>query len=262
MSICYGLDDIIDAAFDVSHIGTKSPHYRNKRSCQHASQGCPSGFDAYAVLESMLTSVEENWEASPRRRKAGPSKQNWRWEKQTFLAEHNKSKEKILEKRIVQLSEEEWVNQVPTASGLYDSGRDKKRSVDLAHSVGDRSFELIELKVGSDNPLIATAEIIQYAVLYLFARLHYPRDHLMSKPLLQAEAIGLRVLAPREFYSGFDLRWLVPAFNAALNNISKEHGITLKMDFDFLWFASSFSMPRNAAETRSMLAGVTPVPTK
>jgi hypothetical protein len=169
MSICDGLDDIIDNAFDVADIGASSPHYQHKSSCLRLSKGRPKAFDASTLLESMLARVEQNWDTSPRRRRADPSEQNWRWEKQMDIADRNPSKEKRLEKRIAQLTGDDWVNQVPTASGLYESTRDRHRNVDLARRIGNRAFELIELKVDSGNPLLATAEILQYAVLLLAA---------------------------------------------------------------------------------------------
>lgn len=259
MSICDGLDEIIDAAFGVSHIGTRSPHYRNKSSCRHVSEQGPDEFDANALLDSMLSRVEENWETSSHRREVGPSEQNWRWKKQTFLAEQNQSKEKILEKQIIRLTGNDWVNQVPTASGLYDATSDKHRNVDLAHRVSDRRFELMELKVDSDHPLTATSEILQYAVLYLFARMNYPQEHLKTKSLLQARSISLRVLAPRDFYRGYDFAWMVPAFNTALGGLLQHKNVALEMDFGFLWFPPSFHWPWNDGEIRSALRAVTSV---
>ena len=259
MSICDGIDDIIDNAFGVADIGSSSPHYQHKRSCLRLSKGCPTGFDASALLESMLTRVQQNWDRSPRRRRADPSDQNWRWEKQTEIADRNQSKEKRLEKRIAQLTGDDWVNQVPTASGLYESNRDRHRNVDLARRIGDRAFELIELKVDSGNPLLATAEILQYAVLYLFARLHYPPHQIAAKQLLQADAIGLRVLAPHKFYAGYDLGWMVPAFDTALRSFSSTNAVAVELSFQFLSFPPSFSWPGDDEGIREALPAVTPV---
>ena len=259
MSICSGVDDIIDDAFGISHIGKSSPHYRHKGSCLLLNGTPPVGFNASVLLESMLSQVEANWVVSPRRRTDDPSEKNWRWEKQTQIAEENESKEKILEKRIAQLTGGDWVNQVPTASGLFDSTSDRHRNVDLARKVGDRAFDLIELKVDSGNPLLAIAEILQYAVLYLFARLHYPIAQIASKQLLQGSVIGLRVLAPHGFYAGYALGWMVPAFNTALMSFTGGRGLPLEMNLDFLSFERSFCWPWTDEAIKRALTAITPV---
>ena len=102
---------------------------------------------------------------------------------------------------------------------------------------------LIELKVDSDTPLKAAIEIIQYAVFYIFSRLHYPSDMLDSKALLLAKTIQLRVLAPQTYYEDYNLAWMVPSLNTALTKFLSEKKLQIQMDFNFLWFPSTFVWP-------------------
>src|SRR5690349_862298 len=129
MSICDGIPEIIQA-----HTAGPNP-------------------DIGALLEAMLARVEANWAVSPNRL-AGkrPSAQNWRFQSMLGIAAHNQSPEKTLEKAIARLVQHDgWVNQVPTASGLFQASRDKSRNIDLVRRVAARSYEFIELKVHSDT---------------------------------------------------------------------------------------------------------------
>lgn len=259
MSIYEGIDDIIDSALGLSDIGSRSPHYNHKRSCLRLSTGPPSGFDTLHLLKSMLSRLERNWTNSPRRRRAEPSDKNWHWKKQLTISAQNRSPEKTLEKRIVQLTGAEWVNQIPTASGLYAASRDRQRNVDLVQQIDDGRYQLIELKVDSDTPLKAAIEITQYAVFYVFARLHYSAHQQAAKKLLRAKTLHLRVLAPRPYYAGYHLGWLVPALNKGLAVFPLEYGLPLQMDFDFLWFPPTFVWPCSDEESLAAVRAISPV---
>jgi|SRR5258705_13590783 len=85
----------------------------------------------------------------------------------------NLSPEKTLEKAIVNATHN-WVNQIPVASGLlkdYDEGH---TCIDLGHCVSPGHYELLELKVGAsaETPLRAAFQIMNYGLLYCFARIH------------------------------------------------------------------------------------------
>ena len=60
-----------------------------------------------------------------------------------------------------------WFNQCPTASGISDSPRDRRRNVDLVHwSAPIGHARLIELKWRSDNALDAVRQIVGYGAAY------------------------------------------------------------------------------------------------
>src|SRR6266849_5979383 len=87
-----------------------------------------------------------------------PSPANWRFEPQLHIAEHNKSAEKILEKAIARVLPG-WVNQVPTASGLASSRRDRHRNIDLVHRIDPRPGKLLNLTNSAQKRAQATVSI-------------------------------------------------------------------------------------------------------
>jgi hypothetical protein len=126
-------------------------------------------------------------------------------------------------------------------------GADRRRSIDLVHKCGDKTYEFIELKLASDTPLYAAMEILKYGVLYIFCR----QDERVSRyihihekeNLLQAESIHLRVLAPARYYEKYDLAWLETSINSGLDNFLTQRRFAFKMDFKFeiLWLIPSRS---------------------
>lgn len=243
MSICNGIDEIIDRHFKITDIG-KPPHYQRKSSCLHlSSEGQPDGFDSEQMFFEMLGCLEKNWAISPRRTYANPSDENWRFQKQLHISKKNTSQEKILEKEIAKIASENWVNQVPTASGLWDRKSDKHRNIDLVHRLVPKQYEFIELKVASDNPLKAAMEILLYGILYILSRIHYDTEQKQTKELLQAETIHLRILAPFEFYNEYNLGWLETTLNSGLKSfISNIDKVKCDMDFQFETFPEDFDV--------------------
>jgi hypothetical protein len=231
-SIFEGIDEYIDTALDVRHIGTKAPHYARKRSALIASR--PDSFDCAALLRKMAERIEKNWAAALHRT---ASAENWRWEKKTYRSDRNTSKEKILEKRIATQTDLTWVNQIPTTSGLLNSTEGKLRSIDLAHQISVAKYEFIELKWGSDTPLFAAFEILKYGLLYLFSRQHAVElGYLLEeKPLLRADAVALIVLAPSGYYGQYlsQTKWLGEELNAALNYYNPCSPLGVRMTFRF-----------------------------
>lgn len=238
MSICKGIDEIIDEQFKevINDVGS-SPHYKHKKSCQLLLKQ-PSNFDSYHLIANMLLCVERNWKVSKRR----PSKENWRFEKVEYInQEKNKSKEKLLEKKIAFITSREWANQVPTASGLINGRNDKLRNIDLVFRKQKNEFEFIELKVSSDTPLSAAMEVLHYAVLYVFARLYYTPEEQNANELLKASKIHLAVLAPYEYYVNCNLKWLEEALNKGIGAFVKTQPFKLEMDFQFKVFPEDFN---------------------
>ena len=238
MSICKGIDGIIDQHLGVTDVG-KSPHYDHKTSCLRL-RAKPPQLNPEHMIEAMLSCIESNWRESPRRQYAGPSLENWRFEKKMNMADHNVSIETTLERTIAKTTNHDWVNQVPTASGLWDGSSDKHRNIDLVHRLGPKQYEFIELKVESDTPLKAAVESLIYGVLYISARLQYPAEYRQTRSLLQAEEIHLCVLAPRSYYDRYHLKWLVPEFNTGLQSVLMKRSLNLKMSFRFDAFPSDF----------------------
>jgi hypothetical protein len=235
MSICNGIDNLIRYHLSLSRL------------------------DAKDLLKAMLICLEANWTISPRRL-AGkrPSVQNWRFQPKLTIAAHNESPEKTLEKAIVNNPHlVGWVNQVPTASGLFDQHSDKHRNVDLVRRLEPRRYEFIELKVGSDTPHYAALEILLYAALYIFSRLHYTEAEKQAQELLQAEMIHLRVLAPQAYYrSGVNLGELTLPLNEGLQAIIKTRNLDWQMDFKFLVFPPTFIWPCDQETLRRAVAEI------
>lgn len=174
--------------------------------CAEIETGPAGGIDAPKLLEAAYQRLVLNLQMSPRFLTSGPSAENWRFSKQLGDSPDNKSPEVTHERAIARLTGVEWANQIPAASGLWNSTADKRRAVDLVHRREDGCFELIELKVESDTPLRAAVEVIQYGLLYALARAHYGERERASKELLQAKIVHLRVLAPSEYYVPYQLR--------------------------------------------------------
>ena len=143
-SILARVDDVIDEALGLKDSRFK---YKHKKACQLLSEGIGPAFDAKALIGNILAQVKRN-----RDQTRLPSDKNWRWEKHLEIDSDNRSPEVKLERQIVRSSGNDWVNQVPVASGLAGSG-DRRRAIDLVHRCGNGWYEFIELKVGSDTPL-------------------------------------------------------------------------------------------------------------
>ena len=191
-----------------------------------------------ALIDEIHRKIEANWSISNYHK---GSEENWRFEKQTNISDENLSPEVKIERAIVNIPEQVWAdapywaNQVPTASGLVHPNADRSRKIDLVHKRGDRAYEFIELKVGSDTPLYAAMEILKYGVLYVFAR---EREEIFSSAkkgheLLRAEKILLKVLAPATYYAEYDLSWLENCIKTGLDKFLTQRKIKLEMDFEF-----------------------------
>lgn len=237
MSICAGLPEIIQA-----HLGAPV-------------------VDIAALLRAMIQQIEANWSASPRRLKGQrPSPQNWRFRPMPGIAAHNQSPEKTLEKAIVNTAADaQWVNQVPTASGLYEGHRDRHRNIDLVRRLAPGEYDFVELKVGSDTPAYAAMEVLQYAALYTFARRRYAEQERTQHELLQAHAIHLRVLAPLPFYRKERVDGLETTISDGLAAFCATESLAWTLDFAFLAFPPGFVWPCGAEELQAALRGIQPM---
>ena len=250
-SVLNGVCAIVDKALGLRPIGGKgigkAPHYRHRKSCLRLSREPPTDFDAKAaktLISEIYETVKSNFNEDRRR-----STENWCLP--TNPAKKGDGNEKNREKNIEVKLEREiittsggWFNQVPTASGLVNGHADKRASIDLVHRCeDDGSYEFIELKVTSNTPLYAAMEILQYGVLYIFARMNQQMySAAADKTLLKAATIRLKVLAPCGYYEGCKLDWLENGINEGLNCFIKANHCGFSMNFKFEAFPSYFSV--------------------
>jgi hypothetical protein len=224
-SILVGADDVINSALRLS---TK---YEHKETCQLLSKGPEPQFDVEKLIHSLLVLITNNWDKRESR-----SAENWRLvPKNINFSKDSKSLEVILERLIARTPDPKWVNQVPVASGLTESGGGR-RAIDLVHQCGDRQYEFIELKINEDagSPLFAAMEILQYGVLYIFSRENADTlGYDVGKGLLGASEIHLKVLAPSEYYKDYELSWLDKSINRGLEGFLRQPERGFKMDFKF-----------------------------
>lgn len=207
-----------------------SPFKYEHPKCQLLLKGSEADFKGEELIRKILDQVESNWHGG----KSRSNNQNWRWKKNPDIDPKNPSQEVILERWIVRTTDNDWVNQVPVAAGVTSSAGGR-RAIDLVHRCGDKCYEFIELKVnpGGGTPLFAAFEILQYGVLYIFSRENAPKLEYEQTGMLEAAEIHLKVLAPVNYYRGYDLSWLEKIINSGLANflVQGEHGF--KMDFKF-----------------------------
>ena len=168
------------------------------------------------------------------------SKELWKWRTKTVIADRNSSEEKIMEKAAARdLPTESWANQIVTASGLSHNRGDGHRNIDLVNRTGPNRFRFIELKIDSNNPVYAAVELLEYALLYWWARQHpeMQRKDGEDKGLLSATHIDMEILAPRKFYTGYDfisLRNFADVLTISFNRLTRGQ---LTVRFKFAFFA-------------------------
>jgi hypothetical protein len=223
-------EQIVDSwlGLDESFPGTP-PKFAHKTTLNRLNAAPPKSLDGLALVKRLDKRIEANWDASQKKGPRLPSQENWRWKKMPYISEGSTSEEKTLEKAIANITNDDWVNQVPTSSGLVDPG-DTHCNIDLVERHGT-NFSFIELKVKSNTPLFAAIECVLYGVVYAFTRRKLTQLDFSAekKPMLAATHIDLVVLAPRPYFEGWDLQWL----NDSLSSGLREYSRTLDYTFDF-----------------------------
>lgn len=231
----------------------KPTGFGHKTNCLRLSgDTAPDFFSAERLIAEMFGRIENN--ILDREDKREPSDANWDFSLrdkadpkagQTGKDKKSEKPEVTLERAIIQAqrktyqnTKDRWTYQMPVATGLFGSGIDKSSNIDLVRKQSDGVFDLIELKIGSNNPLYATVEILQYGLAYAASRqlaqkIVYDTGRL---EILRAKQIHLCVLAPRKFYElrktpRYNFRWLEEGLNNALLQFSEKHGY--KMSFKF-----------------------------
>lgn len=159
------------------------------------------------------------------------------------------------------LCADRWFNQLAAAAGLVGSAEGRRRAVDLVERVGDGEYRFIELKIASNTPLAAAVEVLEYGLLFAFARKHSKTLPLSKAALgvLSANALQLRVLAPTSYYDkhdgGRNLGWLETEFSESFGRFAQDAGF--KADFRFLRFHNDFSWDAiEAAKDESLCAKI------
>ncbi len=175
-----------------------------------------------------------------------PSRENWRHERRTEIADQNKSPEVVLERAIVTLAElgdlPGWYNQIPVASGLVDGRSDKRAALDLARVDGGTA-ELIELKWASDTPLFALFEVLRYGLALLLSRQNAASFGYLGRPLIDAKELSLVVLAPSQYYANCNLAGFAEVVNSGLCNLTRQHSDFPPMGLAFMSFPAGFELP-------------------
>jgi hypothetical protein len=233
MSILRGVGTLTDRWLGIEPIG-RAPHYRHKTAALSLSNKALDEQKTPWFFRACLSQIDTNWMAARKAGLANPSKQNWRWKRHPVIQDENRSPEIILERRIVSCCGPDWSNQMPTASGLAGTHSDKRGAVDLVQRITPTEYSFIELKVDSDNPLYAAVEVLIYGLLFVWSKrnleaLEYDPS---VQPVLSAERIHLKVLAPGAFYDGYQLGEFGNSLDRCLALFSKESD--LDMDFCFL----------------------------
>jgi hypothetical protein len=153
----------------------------------------------------------------------------------------------LLEKEIVRAYKEsrrkDWSNQVPVASGLINATSYRRKAVDLVHQRAEAAFDLIELKVASNNPLYAAMEILENGLVWLLSRQNKAALGYIGNPIIEANDLRLVVLAPERFYE-LDKHLDRPdpriahqigkPLDRGLAALGKRHGVTLAFQFQVL----------------------------
>lgn len=190
-------------------------------------------FNGRQLVASIFETIRQNYLASNATANKDRSKQNWRWHSlQPQIAPHNRSPEVVIERAIAaacaDLHRTDWANQIPVASGLVEGAGDGRRAIDLVRRHDENHFELIELKIASDNPLYASVEIVGYACLWHLARIDRPRR---SSALLDAERIDLTVLAPEAYYAQYPVAEIESSFDEGVRALGMGMGVAMSFGF-------------------------------
>ncbi|MFI5056742.1 MAG: hypothetical protein ACHQLQ_01020 [Candidatus Acidiferrales bacterium] len=207
-------------------------------------------FNGPKVVKDLDDQIADNYQRLMEMGRARSSSENWRWYANSdYDRAKNRSLETIVEREIIGLTQAlgTWANQVPVNSGISE-GNNQPSHIDLVHRTTERSFELIELKIESDDPYKAALQILRYGLTYrLFRRvptLSRSTQHPLTKELFEASRIHLRVLAPAEYYRREKPETIEPAICEGFEHLLKDE--KWKMDFAFVQFPDWFQP--NSAE--------------
>ena len=233
-SILDGTDSIINNALGILS-GGRALSWHDKASA-HCLGSTPTGDGAVQFVAAVIDRISRNWGGALR-----GSGQNWRW--CPVVDQHVQGGEVGLQKSIVKHCGPQWVNAIPTASGLLPAPcEERQRNIDLGFMRNENECELIELKLadGHQYPLSAAVQLLQYACLYLHARQNAERMATVRNAFLMGvRVVHFQVLSFRPFYTGFELRRLEQTLHDGLSGVAMRQGLTIS--FQFTHFPESFS---------------------
>ena len=126
-------------------------------------------------------------------------------------------------------------------------------NVDLVWRKDAGSYTFFELKVESNTPLYAAIQILLYGLLFVWSRnnqaaLKYDTE---NQPVLRASKIELCALAPRKFYSEYNLRNLSDSLNQGLSTF--QYRRDLELSFNFVQFDSTI---KSESEPEKIVAAI------
>jgi hypothetical protein len=264
-NIIASLDKDIDEFFGLDGMGLS---HQDKTACIRLCNEQPSK-DGAELIRRLLNRIARNRSSLTDLGRSARGKEMWRWEKQLTLSPNNTRLEERIERAIVRLLDDDWVNQVPAASGLTNA-REGRRSVDIVHRRSTVEFDFIELKAfcptktasgarrktpsGEQTPLFASMEVLKYGLLFLFCRknrdLLFPKG-IEKRPILNANRVHLEVLMTPNCYlhserqGPFCIRWLNRLISDGLNELNEYQKLTncvsgVQFEFSFKQLPQSF----------------------
>ncbi len=243
------LDLIVDGWLGIDDTWKGSaPRYANKSSLDRlCTKDLPIG-EGKSLVQDLYQQLESNWDNQPT-----SGKMNWFHRQALDLSEKATSPEVTLNRTFMQVvSDANWANEVPVASGVADTSSD---SVDFVLKSDDQ-YWMIELKwprpkdsqnaTPSQKPLGAAVQVLRYGLAYVFSRANAGKlgYNPTGQPILIASQVHLRVLGPEHFYSPFvsKSRWLQKLekeFDEGIADLASRNG--LEMSFAFEQFARGFA---------------------
>lgn len=220
-SILDGTNEIINRhLFRVADIARM---YQQKSSAITLNNS-PEGFDASELLRDLFARISKN-----RKENRAQPQNNWREDPQI---DKPGSTDEIKTERVAVIEARKlkpnWWNQMPIASGLAGEEADRRLAIDLVHKseTDGTAYKFIELKMTtkSGNPLFAMMEIVRYGLVYLALRQNEdwrsPRSQ--EAPVFNAGKVTLHVLAPHDYYKGYEFAWLEDAVSEGIGKLANE----------------------------------------
>ena len=251
-NIAASLDKDIDEFFGLDEVHLSHKH---KKACMILCDQQPQKDGAELVCR-LLARIAQNRSDLTAAGRAARGSQMWRWKKNTFLNPDNKSIEVRIERAVARLLDDNWINQVPAASGLTDV-EEGRRCIDIVHRRSAVEFDFIELKAlrpgerssGHQTPLAAAMELLKYGLIFQYCKANrqilYP-DSMVARPVLEAETVHLEVLATPNCYrrnertEPFPIAWLSKLVLDGLMALNRRTDVTVSFDFAFRALPESF----------------------
>jgi hypothetical protein len=256
-NIVASLDDDIDEFFGLDAVGLS---HQDKKACLLLCDEQPQKDGAELVCR-LLDRIVRNRSALTETGRAARGSQTWRWKKNISLRRDYEGIEVRIERAIARLLNDDWVNQVPAASGLTDANN-RRCCVDIVHRRHAVEFDFIELKAlrpginssGAQTPLFASMEVLKYGLLFLFCKKN--RDLLFPggiehRPILNANRVHLEVLMTPNCYlhsarkGPFRIAWLNRLITDGLNELNEYQKLTncdsgVQFEFSFKELPQNF----------------------